>query len=133
MVTEDTPAHGRESMDALTNIDRGRGEKNAALGGPLEHRRPATKACTRAANGRVAACAWRHRRVPSARDSSIWAAMGGEGQADADGTSTKPRGLGGTAGGAACEAAICFFRSIRRNRNCVATRAGGKVIAKAMA
>src|SRR5262245_58396367 len=57
----------------------------------------------------------------------------GWGPAGADGTSTKPSGLGGTAGGAAGEVAICFFRSMRRNRNCLATREGGKVAAKATA
>ena len=50
------------------------------------------------------------------------------GRAGADGTSTKPSGRAG----AACGAAICFFRSIRRNRNCLATREGGKVAAKAL-
>jgi len=68
-------------------------------------------------------------RVPSARDSSISVRPAGGGSAGADGTSTKPRGREG----AACGAAICFFRSIRRNRNCLATREGGKVAAKATA
>jgi hypothetical protein len=36
-------------------------------------------------------------------------------------------------GGPACGVAICFCRSVRRNRNCLATRAGGKIAAKATA
>ena len=63
------------------------------------------------------------------RDSSSCATAVGWGPAGADGTSTKPSGRED----AACGVAICFFRSVRRNRNCLATRAGGKVAAKTTA
>jgi len=35
--------------------------------------------------------------------------------------------------GDAGEVAICFFKSVKRNRNCLATREGGNVTAKATA
>jgi hypothetical protein len=74
-----------------------------------------------------------HSRVPSARASSIWSAPVGGGQEGAAGTSTKSRDRGGASAGDAGEVAICFFKSMRRNRNCLATREGGKVAAKATA
>jgi hypothetical protein len=74
-----------------------------------------------------------HSRVPSGRESSIGMAAGGGGQAGAVGTSTKPREMGGGVTGAAGGGAICFLRSVRRNRHCLATRAGGKAEASATA
>jgi hypothetical protein len=68
------------------------------------------------------------------RESSIGMAAGGWGQEGATGTSTKPRDRGGGVTGAAGGAvAICFLRSVRRNRTCVATREGGKAEASATA
>ena len=46
-------------------------------------------------------------------------------RAGAGGTATKPKEGGGIAVGAACRVAICFLRSARRNRHCLATRDGG--------
>ena len=46
----------------------------------------------------------------------------------------KAQGMGGGVTGAgACGVAICFLRSVRRNRNCLATREGGKAAASATA
>ena len=56
--------------------------------------------------------------MPSARDELELGRDGGLETRGADGTSTKPSGKAG----AACGAAICFFRSMRRNRNCLAAR-----------
>ena len=67
------------------------------------------------------------------RESSIGMAAGGWGQAGAAGTSTKPREMGGGVTGAAGGVAICFLRSVRRNRNCLATREGDRAEASATA
>ena len=71
--------------------------------------------------------------MPSARDSAIWSAPVGGSQEGAAGPATKSRDLGGASAGAAGEVAICFFKSMRRNRNCLATRGGGKAEASATA
>src|SRR4029453_11492280 len=131
VVAEYLPAHGGEPIDALAEIDRGRGHKDPALGGQLQHERPSTKARTSASSGKVASAPGMHSRVPSARDSSIWSAPVGGGQEGAAGTSTKPKALGGA--DAAGGSVICFFRSVKRNRNCLATRGGGKTEASATA
>src|SRR5262245_1915535 len=119
----------REAINPFAKIDRVRGEKDPALWGQLQHARPSTKARTNVSSSRGDRGVCRQSRVPSARASSSWVATAGGGLAGADGTSTKPSGRAG----AACGAAICFFRSISRNRNCLATRAGGKAVASATA
>jgi len=99
------------------------------LRGQLQHARLSTKARTSVSSSRGDMGVCRQSRVPSARDSAScimavgWEAVG------AAGTSTKPSGRGA----ATCGGASCFFRSVRRNRNCLATRVGGKVAAKATA
>jgi hypothetical protein len=122
VVPEHLPTHRTESVDACADIDGLDGHKDAALGGELEHEHTSRKARTNVASGSVAAGAWMHSRVPSARDSSSCVAAVGWGQGGADGTSTKPKPgeVGGTAVGDACRAAICCLRSIKRTRNCLA-------------
>ena len=63
--------------------------------------------------------------MPSARDSSSCIMGVACARAGAGGTATKPKEGGGIAVGAACRVAICFLRSARRNRHCLATRDGG--------
>jgi len=92
------PAHGGESIDAFAEIHRLGGQTDAALRAELKHERTSRKARTNAASGSVDSGGWMRRRVPSARDSSICVAGGVWGHADAVGTSTKLRGMGGTAG-----------------------------------
>jgi len=135
VIAQAAAAHRGESIDTCAEIDGLGGHKDAALGCQLEHEGASTKARTTATSGRVDSGAWRHSRVPSARDRSIWVAAGGWGQEGADGTSTKPRGrgAGATAAGAACRSPRCFLRSARRTRNCVATREGGNAAANATA
>jgi len=97
MIAEHLPTHGTEPIDALTEIDRLGGHKDAALGGKLQHECTSKKARTTATRGSVDSGAWMHSRVPSARDSSIWGMAVGWGQKGAGGTSTKPRGRGDNA------------------------------------
>src|SRR5262249_1439136 len=126
VLTQDLATDRREAINPFAKIDRLPGEKDAALWGQLQHARPSTKARTTVSSSRGDMGAWRQSRVPSVRDSSSCATAVGWETAGADGTSTKPSGKAD----AACGVAICFFRSVRRNRNCLATRAGGKVAAK---
>src|SRR5215510_4544007 len=133
VVAEHLPTHGGEPIDPFAKIHRFRGDKDAALRGELQHERPSTKARTSAssAGGDMGVCM--QSRVPSARDSSIWVTTAGGGPGGADGTSTKPRDRGDPTGVPSHRVAIRFLRSIKRTRNCLATREGGKVAAKVTA
>ena len=71
--------------------------------------------------------------MPSARCSSIWVAPEGWGCVGGRGTSAKPKAVEGIAMGAAGRVAICFLRSARRNRNCLATRDGDTTAVNATA
>src|SRR5712691_499899 len=91
VVAEHLAAHGRQPINTLAKIDRLGSEKDAALGGQLEHEDVSKKACTTASSGSCGSWAAIRRRVPSGRCSSISMATGGRGQTGAAGTSTKPR------------------------------------------
>src|SRR5207237_6297668 len=104
ILPEPLPTHGTEPSNALPEIAGLGCQHYATLRGELEHERTSSKARTHDASGQVDSALWRHSRVPSARDSS-----------------SCPAPVGG--------GAICFFRSVRRNRNCLATRAGGHTAA----
>jgi hypothetical protein len=123
------PAPGGQAIHALAAIPGWRGATAPAWGRQWQPGGPSTKARTHASSCRVARGVWMPRRVPSARDSASWVATAGWGRAGADGPSTKPSGRAG----ATCGAARGFFRSIRRHRHGLATRAGGKVAATATA
>src|SRR6266849_4965990 len=88
------PTHGREAIDPFAKIHGVRGEKNAALGGELQHQRPSRKARRTVSSGTVDAAPWMDSRVPSARDSSSCIVGVACGRAGAGGTSTKPREVG---------------------------------------
>ncbi len=123
------PAHGGQAVAALAAIPGVGGHTKATGGGEWEPSCTSRQARTTVASGSGAVGAWMDRRVPSARHSSSGVVAVGWGQEGADGTATKPRGLRGAAGGGA----ICFCRSVRRPRTCVATREGGQAEASATA
>lgn len=119
------PAHGRAAINALANIHRCGGEKEAALGWQLAHERVSTKARTNATSGCVDAGERMDKRVPAARCSATWVVGVAWGHEGTVGTSTTPRSVEG--------AAICFVRSVIPNRPCLATREGGNAEGNATA
>src|SRR5712692_869725 len=134
MVAEHLAAHGCESINAFAKIHWGGGDKDATLGGELEHQGVSKKVRTKTVRGRWDSWAWIRSRAPSGRCRSISMPEVGRGQAGAAGTATKPEAAVGTgAASAAWWATPRFFNSPPRTRNRVATREIENTVVNAMA
>jgi len=133
MIAQGLSAHRGESIHALADIDRLRGQNEAAWGCELQQEGASKKARTNAASGTVDSAPWRHRRAPSVRCRATWVPPGGAGRSGMLGPSTQPRGKGDGGGVSRGAMAICFVRSWHDHRQCWATREWGRTRAQATA